>query len=120
MNKCECKMQVYDASRRVWTRKGEEQEEARKDFFESFKTLEGELGEKPYFGGETFGFVDISLITFYSWFYVYEIFGKFSMEEECPKIIEWAKKCLQKESVAKSLPDQKKVYESVLEWYGLE
>ncbi|XP_059438701.1 probable glutathione S-transferase [Corylus avellana] len=111
---------VYDASRRVWTRKGEEQEAAKKDFFESFKTLEGELGKKPYFGGETFGFVDISLITFYSWFYVYETFGKFSMEAECPKIIEWVKRCLQKESVAKSLPDQKKVYESVLEWLGRE
>jgi len=109
---------VYDASRRVWTRKGEEQEAAKKDFFESFKKLEGELGEKPYFGGETFGFLDISLITFYSWFYVYETFGNFSMEAECPKIIEWAKRCLQKESVAKSLPDQKQVYESLLEWYG--
>ncbi|XP_059437203.1 probable glutathione S-transferase [Corylus avellana] len=107
---------VYESSRSLWTEKGEEQlEAARKDFLESFKTLEGELGEKPYFGGETFGFVDIVLISFYSWFYVYETFGKLSMEAEFPKIIEWAKRCLQKKSVAKSLPDEKKVYERVLD-----
>jgi glutathione S-transferase len=104
-------MQVYDASRRVWRTKGEEQEAAKKDFFESLKTLERELGDKPYFGGETFGFVDIALITFYSWFYVYETYGKFSIEAECPEIIAWAKRCMQKESVANTLPDQKKVYD---------
>jgi glutathione S-transferase len=42
------------------------------------------------------------------------------MEAECPKIIAWAKRCMQKESVAKSLLDQKKPYEFVLEWLGLE
>jgi glutathione S-transferase len=45
-------------------------------------TLAGELGDKPYFGGEIFGFVDIALITFYSWFYVYETLGKLSMEPQ--------------------------------------
>ena len=54
------KMQVYDVSKRVWTTKGEEREAAKKEFFETFKILKGELGEKPYFGGETFGYVDIS------------------------------------------------------------
>jgi glutathione S-transferase len=102
------KMQVYDVSKRVWTTKGEEREAAKKEFFETFKILGGELGEKPYFGGETFGYVDISLVT---WFYAVETFGEFSIEAECPKIIAWAKKCLQKETVAKTLPDQKKVYE---------
>ena len=53
-------MQVYDVSKRVWTTKGEEREAAKKEFFETFKILKGELGEKPYFGGETFGYVDIS------------------------------------------------------------
>jgi glutathione S-transferase len=108
-------MQVYGPARKLWAIKGEEQEAAKKDFLEIYKTLERELGDKPYFGGEKFGLVDIALITFYSWFYVYETFGKFNMETECPKIIAWAKRCMQKESVAKSLPDQKKIYESVLD-----
>jgi glutathione S-transferase len=111
---------VYAVGKKLFATKGEEQEAAKKEFLEIFKTLERELGEKPYFGGETFGFVDIALITFYSWFYVYETFGKFSMEAECPKIIAWAKRCLLKESVAKSLPDQKKVYERVLELFELK
>ncbi|XP_023909995.1 probable glutathione S-transferase parC [Quercus suber] len=104
---------VYEVSRKLWATKGEELEVGKKEFFEIYKILEGELGDKPYFGGETFGFVDLSLITFYSWFHVYEVFGNINIEAECPKIIAWAKRCLQKETVANSLADQKKVYEAV-------
>ncbi|XP_075646021.1 putative glutathione S-transferase [Castanea sativa] len=104
---------VSVVSRKLWTTKGEELEAGKKEFFEIFKILEGELGDKPYFGGETFGFVDLSLVTFYSWFHAYEVFGNINIEAECPKIIAWAKRCLQKETVAKSLADQKKVYEAV-------
>ncbi|XP_059438697.1 probable glutathione S-transferase [Corylus avellana] len=112
---------VYTVGKKLGTTKGEEQEAAKKEFLEIYKTMERELGEKPYFGGEKFGYVDIALITFYSWFYVYETLGKFSMEAECPKIIAWAKRFMQKESVAKTLPDQKKIYERVLEYlHGLK
>jgi glutathione S-transferase len=112
-------MQIHSVGRKVLATKGEELEAAKNDFLEIFKTLEGELGDKPYFGGETFGFVDIALITFYSRFYVYETFGRLSMEVECPKIVAWAKRCMQKESVAKSLPDQKEVCEFVVQLLGL-
>jgi glutathione S-transferase len=63
-------MQVYGVARKLWATEGEEQEAAKKEFLEIYKTLERELGEKPYFGGETFGLVDIALITFYSWFFM--------------------------------------------------
>ena len=106
---------MYEAGRRVWTTKGEEQEGAKKEFIEILKTLEGELGEKPYFGGESFGYVDLTFIPFYTWFSVYESFGKMSIEAECPKLFSWVKRCLEKESVSKSLPDQDKVYGFVLE-----
>ncbi|CAH9099127.1 unnamed protein product [Cuscuta epithymum] len=105
---------VHDPGMKAWTSKGEEQEAAKKEFIEVLKVLEGELGEKPYFGGEKFGFVDVSLIGFYSWFYVYETFGHFSIEAECPKLIGWAKRCMERESVSKSLPDPHKVYEFAL------
>ncbi|XP_010537670.1 PREDICTED: glutathione S-transferase U19-like [Tarenaya hassleriana] len=100
---------MYDPARRIWATKGEEQEAAKKEFLEILKTLESELGEKPYFGGDEFGYVDISLIGFYTWFQAYEKFGNFSIEAGCPKLIGWAKRCLQRESVAKSLPEPEKV-----------
>ncbi|XP_062011906.1 probable glutathione S-transferase [Rosa rugosa] len=106
---------LYDAGRKIWTTKGEELQAAKKEFIEVLKVLEGELGDKPYFMGERFGFLDIALITFYSWFHTYETLGNFSIEAECPKLVSWAKRCLQKESVSKSLADQKKAYEYLLE-----
>ena len=107
------KIQVFGAAKKVCSTKGEEQEAGKKEFLETLKTLEVELGDKPYFGGETFGYVDLSFITFYSWFHAYEVLGNINIEAECPKIIAWAKRCMQKEAVAKTLPDQKKVYEFV-------
>ncbi|XP_048430158.1 probable glutathione S-transferase [Pyrus x bretschneideri] len=92
----------------------EEEEAAKKDFIEILKQLEGQLGDKPYFEGEKFGFLDIALITFYSWFHAFETCGNYSIEAECPKLIAWAKRCKQRESVSKSLADEKKVYEFVL------
>ncbi|GAY55912.1 hypothetical protein CUMW_167740 [Citrus unshiu] len=104
---------MYDTSRKTWATKGEEQEAAKKEFIEVLKTLEGELGDKPFFGGDNFGYVDLCLIPYYCWFYSYETFGKFSVEAECPKFIAWVKRCLQRETVAKALPDEKKVFEFV-------
>ncbi|KAL3813115.1 hypothetical protein ACJIZ3_014383 [Penstemon smallii] len=78
-------------------------------FIESLKLLEGEIGDKPYFGGEDFGYLDVALITFYSCFDALETIGKFRVEEHCPKLIEWAKRCMKKECVSKSLADPKKV-----------
>ncbi|XP_030537154.1 glutathione S-transferase U19-like [Rhodamnia argentea] len=99
----------------VWASTGEAQEAAKKEYIEGLKVLEGELGDKAYFGGDRFGYVDVSLIPFYSWFYALETFSDFSHEEECPKLVGWAKRCMQRESVAKSLPDSHKVYDFMLE-----
>ncbi|XP_047334397.1 probable glutathione S-transferase [Impatiens glandulifera] len=114
---------MYDAGKRIWTRNGEAREEAKKEFIEILKVLEGELGEKAYFGGEDFGLVDITLIGFYCWFYAYEMIGKFSVEAECPKIVAWANRYMERENVAKSLVDPHKVYRFVLDLkkiYGFE
>ncbi|XP_042479197.1 probable glutathione S-transferase [Macadamia integrifolia] len=106
---------IYNCIRGIYTGKGEEQEKAKKEFIEVLKVLEGELGEKPYFGGESFGFVDLSFVPFYSWFYAMEELGKFSIEEGCPKLVAWAQRCMEKDSVAKILPDQHKVFDFVLQ-----
>lgn len=94
--------------------KGEEQTAAKTEFIESLKLLEAELGDKLFFGGEKMGLVDVCLVPHYSWFYCYEKCADFSVEAECPKLVEWARRCMKLESVAKSLPDQKKIYEFVL------
>ncbi|KAJ7948882.1 Glutathione S-transferase [Quillaja saponaria] len=104
---------VYDVGKRVWATKGAEQEAGKKDFIETFKLLEETLGDKHYFGGDTFGFVDVALIPYYSWFYAYERFANLSMEAELPKLIAWAKRCLTRESVSKTLPDAQKVFELI-------
>ncbi|KAL1349814.1 hypothetical protein HN51_026306 [Arachis hypogaea] len=114
---------IYDAGRKVWTLKGEEQEAGKKEFLDALKLLEDQLGDKPYFGGDNIGYVDVSLVPFYSWFKAYETFGNINIEKECPKFIAWAKRCLQKESVSSSLPDQNKVYDFIVEMrkkFGLE
>ena len=114
---------VYQAGSDIWKLKGEAKEAAKKELIEILKTLEGELGDKNYFGGGMFGFVDIALVPFTSWFYTYETEGKFKMEEEAPKLVAWAKRCLERESVAKTLYDPLKVYEFVgflKKKYGVE
>ncbi|KAJ4889396.1 Glutathione S-transferase U25 [Raphanus sativus] len=99
----------------MWGAKGVEQELGKKEFIEMLKTVEFELGDKTYFGGETFGYVDIALIGFYGWFDAFEKYGNFSIEAECPTIIAWAKRCVKRDSVAKSLPDSEKVIELIPE-----
>ncbi|XP_043701066.1 probable glutathione S-transferase [Telopea speciosissima] len=106
---------IYPCIRGIYTGKGEEQEKAKKEFIEVLKVLEGELGDKPYFGGDSFGFVDLSFVPFCSWFYAMEELGKFSIEAECPKLVGWVQRCMEKESVAKTLPDQHKVCDFVLQ-----
>ncbi|XP_051135275.1 glutathione S-transferase U25-like [Andrographis paniculata] len=102
---------VYLSGRKLYAEKGEEYEAGKKEFMEALKLFETELGDKPYFGGDHFGFVDVALVPYYCWFETYETFGNLSIEEHCPNLVAWGKRCMEKESVAKSLADPKKVYE---------
>ena len=90
----------------------------------NFQDIRGRAWWKAFLWGETFGFVDIALITFYSWFYTYETFGNFSIEGECPKIIAWAKGCMQKECCEFSSWPKEDLWVYCLDeeifWHGLE
>jgi glutathione S-transferase len=55
----------------------------------------------------------VAFVPFTSSFYSYEICGNFTVEAVAPKIVQWAKRCMEKESVPKALHDPKKVYEFV-------
>ncbi|KAG5090651.1 hypothetical protein JHK82_049429 [Glycine max] len=81
-----------------------------------------ELGDKPYFGGEDFGYVDVALVPFTSCFYTVETCGKLSIEEECPKLLAWPRGAWKK-SVAKSLPHPHQIYAFAMQYkqrHGLE
>ncbi|KAK2644631.1 hypothetical protein Ddye_019826 [Dipteronia dyeriana] len=108
-------MRIFGIGRKVWASKGEDQEAEKKELIEALKTMERELGDEHFFGGERIGFVDVALVPITSWFYTFETFVNFSIEAECPKFIAWSKRCLEKESVVKSLPDPKKIYGYALE-----
>ncbi|KAJ8749095.1 hypothetical protein K2173_013702 [Erythroxylum novogranatense] len=94
---------IYDIGRKTWATKGDEQEAAKKEFIECLKLLEKELGDEPYFRGDKFGYVDVVLIPFYV---------ETSSVSEAHSM---GKRCLQMESVSKSLPDGEKVYDFILQ-----
>ncbi|KAF7816298.1 glutathione S-transferase U19-like [Senna tora] len=107
---------VFDAGKGIWTSSGEEQEVAKKEFIEVVKQLEElALGEKDFFGGDAFGYVDILAIGLTSWFFAYEKIGGFKLEDHCPKYSSWIKRCLQRPSVAKALSNPEHIYHFVLQ-----
>ncbi|XP_042477341.1 probable glutathione S-transferase parC [Macadamia integrifolia] len=104
---------VYECVTNMWKKKGEALEAAKKEFIETFKLMEGAMGDDLFLGGETFGFLDIALIPFTAFFNTCEIFGNFTIEPELPKIVAWAKRCNERESVSKVLPNPPKAYEVI-------
>ncbi|CAL9168276.1 unnamed protein product [Musa hybrid cultivar] len=105
--------QFNECGSRLWKLKGEAQAAAKEEFIGILKLLEGELGDKKYFGGDAFGFVDVALAPFVSWFYSYETCASFSIEEAAPKVVAWGKRCMERESVANALSHPDKIYEIV-------
>ncbi|KAJ1377370.1 Thioredoxin-like superfamily [Sesbania bispinosa] len=101
-------IKVFETGRSIWGSNGEEREVGTRDFIEVLKHLEEALGEKDYFGGDAFGYVDIIAIPHSAWFLTYEKHGGFKVEDHCPKISAWIKRCLQRQSVNKVLPDPEK------------
>jgi glutathione S-transferase len=99
-------------------------EEGKKEMLVALKTLEAELGEKPYFAGESLGYADVALVTFAPWFLTYERLAGVSIAEECPVLTAWAARCAEEnECVSKSLPDPEAVFQFVggmRKHFGLE
>eukprot|EP01018_Ginkgo_biloba_P019448 Gb_16562 [translate_table: standard] len=108
---------LCEATRNIVKTKGEAQGEAKREFIQGLVLLEGALrencGGKAYFGGERIGFVDIAFIPLVCWFHALEILGGFKipLEDKCPSIDAWVKRCMERESVKKILPQPEKVLE---------
>ncbi|TVU07984.1 hypothetical protein EJB05_41366, partial [Eragrostis curvula] len=87
------------------------------------RTWTASSGRRRFFGGEAFGFVDVALVPFTPWLPVYERHGGFSVTEVAPRVAAWAKRCGERESVAKSLYPLEKVAEFLAQQkkeYGFE
>lgn len=82
--------------------------------YRDFEATWGALGEKDFFGGDSFGFVDVIAIPLTCWFYRVEKLRGFKVENECPKFSAWMNKYMQRDTVARILPDPEKVYEFVI------
>ncbi|KAL6839537.1 hypothetical protein ACP4OV_030807 [Aristida adscensionis] len=114
---------VYEVGTRLWKLKGDAQAQARREIAEVLGNLAGELGEKAFFGGEVFGLVDVALVPFAPWLPSYERYGGFNVEKEWPTLAAWARRCGERESVAKSLRPPEKVDEFITllkKHYGIE
>ncbi|KAI3774641.1 hypothetical protein L1987_49200 [Smallanthus sonchifolius] len=105
---------TYDCLKKISITEGEERQKAVEEFLEFLKVLERELGEKPYFNGESFGFVDMALICYYSNIIACETLANFSVEKHCPKLALWATQCMKRESVSKTLADPNKIYDLMM------
>nr|XP_043621524.1 probable glutathione S-transferase parC [Erigeron canadensis] len=106
---------IYEGGKKIWmTSKEDDQEVAKKEFVDSLKVLEGQLGDKPYLIGESFGYADIAMIPFSWWFNTLEKIANINFEKECPKLVSWVKRCMEKESVAKTIPDPQKFYDLLM------
>ncbi|KAL4318743.1 hypothetical protein GQ457_18G003420 [Hibiscus cannabinus] len=104
---------IYDLGKRIYVVQ-EDQAEAKEKLIQCLKTLETELGDKLYFGGDGIGFVDVALLPFSTWFQTYETSGNFSIQESCPKLVAWVERCREKPSVSEALPHPQKIYDFYL------
>jgi len=111
-----------DAAVRILRCTGEAHEEGKRNMLEYLGLLEGALkelsgGNKPYFGGNQFGFMDIAFIPFVSWFHAWETVGnwKIPFDTQFPRLHEWMNTCMERESVKKILPHPDKVKELALQ-----
>ncbi|KAH6780824.1 glutathione S-transferase TAU 20 [Perilla frutescens var. hirtella] len=102
------------AIKTTWYKTKEELEEVEKEMMDCLKVVEEELGEKPYFGGETVGYVDVVLGGFCSWFSAYHELGSFSIHQRFPKLMAWTQRCMERQSFSKSLPHPNKLRDYVL------
>ncbi|XP_051134797.1 probable glutathione S-transferase isoform X2 [Andrographis paniculata] len=104
---------LFPAGGKLWTTKGRELEANRKEFIRVLKLFEAELGEKPYFGGQSLGFLDVALAVYCTWFQVFEVYGNFRIKDHCPKVAAWGNRCMDMDTVSKALPHPNDLYQFV-------
>ncbi|KAJ4831666.1 hypothetical protein Tsubulata_020877 [Turnera subulata] len=97
---------LFQATYNITMRKDQDAETLKKDLLQVLKVLEEALGEKNFFGGDTFGYADIATIPFALWYFTTDKLENFKCNSECPKLSSWVERCMQRKSVTKAIPDQ--------------
>ncbi|RLM85004.1 glutathione S-transferase 3-like [Panicum miliaceum] len=105
---------------KVLKSKGEEKAAAKEELLDQLRRLEEVLGDRTFFAGDEFGFLDAVLIPFSSMFRGYEQHDSFSIEIECPNLMQWVRRCKERDSVRSVQDDEDKMYELHKKWYGIE
>jgi len=95
----------------TFTSQGEEQEKSVKEAQENLKTLESGLEGKPFFGGETIGFVDISAAWMGIWAKITEDIVNIKLvdEEKMPLLSVWFQQVLENPIIKDCLPPREKL-----------
>ncbi|KAJ0027520.1 hypothetical protein Pint_35294 [Pistacia integerrima] len=101
------KLHKWSVWKALWS-KEKDRKEAVEEACEHLKTLENELKDKKFFGGENFGIVDIAAIFIGFWVGVIEEASgyavKFFTEEKFPILHKWSNEFLNCDVVKEKLP----------------
>nr|ALY05895.1 GST6 [Litchi chinensis] len=91
----------------IWS-KGEEREEAIKEAYEHLNTLENELKDKKFFGGQDIGLVDIAANFIGFWLGLFqEVSGlELLTEEKFPKLYKWSQDYVTHSVIKEKLPSR--------------
>ena len=111
---------MFSTQTRFLKSKGEEKAAGKERLLDQLRSLEEVLGERTFFAGNEFGFLDAVLIPFSSMFPGYEQHDGFSLETECPNLTRWVRSCKERDNVRRILPDEDEMYELHKKWYGIE
>ncbi|KAK3200038.1 hypothetical protein Dsin_023453 [Dipteronia sinensis] len=96
----------------VWS-KGMDREEAIGEINELLKTIENELGDKKFFGGEDIGLVDIVANVVGIWLVVIQdLLGlELLTEEKFPKLCNWIHEYVNHTAIKENIPPRDKLIE---------
>ncbi|XP_057436915.1 probable glutathione S-transferase [Lotus japonicus] len=103
---------VTAAWKSVFTADEKEREKNIQESFEALQFLENELKDKKFFGGEEFGFVDITAVFIAFWIpMIQEIAGlQLFTAEKFPKLYKWSQEFLNHPVVKECLPPRDPVF----------
>ncbi|XP_057743173.1 probable glutathione S-transferase [Arachis stenosperma] len=104
---------MYTIWTTAWTFDEEKREKGTEEVSEILKTLENELKDKLFFGGDALGFVDIVGVFLAFWFPIlHQVVGlpQLVAIENFPKLYDWSQRLLDLNVVKETLPPKEDIF----------